>query len=128
MKINLIKLLFALNIFYSSVACAEDAVYSTNLLDSIALSESSDKDILVIFTASWCKYCSIMKKDLEEDQGLLDNKIVCYVDFDSNPDLVKTYRVKTIPDYFILKNKIEIKRKVGYTGKNNFVKWFKHDK
>jgi thioredoxin-related protein len=127
MKINLIKLLFILNLLYSSISYAEDAVYSTNLLDCIALSESSDKDILVIFTAPWCKYCSIMKKDLEEDQGLLDNKIVCYIDFDNNPDLVKTYKVKTIPDYFILKNKVEIKRKVGYTSKNNFVKWFKYD-
>jgi thioredoxin-related protein len=128
MKINLIKLLFVLNTLYSSISYAENVVYSTDLLDSMALSESSDKDILVIFTAPWCKYCSIMKKDLQEDQGLLDNKIVCYIDFNNNPDLVKTYRVKTIPDYFILKNKVEIKRRVGYTDKSNFIKWLKDDK
>jgi thiol-disulfide isomerase/thioredoxin len=130
MKINLtniLKILFFISILETQ-SFAENPVYSDNLLDSIALSESSKKDVLVIFTADWCKYCSIMKNDLKKDESLLEDKIICLIDFDTNHDLVKMYNVKTIPDYFILKNKVETKRKVGYTGKSNFMKWLKDDK
>lgn len=128
MKINyLSKYILLFILFYNNNILCEDAIFTNNLLDSIALSESSNKEVLVIFTASWCKYCSIMKKDLENNKDILDNKIICYINFDENQDLVRTYNVKTIPDYFILKNKIETKRKVGYTNKVAFIKWIKNE-
>ena len=112
-------------LFYSLCwfVSAEPPVYMSSLVDSVALSAKSDKEILVVFTADWCKYCSIMKKDIAQTPSVVDNKIVCYVDYDANPDLVKEYRVKLIPDYFILKKRIETKRKVGYTNFVNFIRW-----
>ena len=118
------KTIFTL-LFYSLCwfVSAEPPVYMSSLVDSVALSETSDKEILVVFTADWCKYCSIMKKDIAQTPSVVDNKIVCYVDYDENTDLVKEYRVKLIPDYFILKKRIETKRKVGYTNFGNFIRW-----
>lgn len=110
-------------ILVSSTAQAEPSVYTTSLLDAIAESESSKKEVLVVFTAPWCKYCAVLKNDLDNNSGLLENKVVCYVDYDQNPDLVKEYKVRIIPDCFILKNRIEIKRKVGYINLRDFEKW-----
>jgi thiol-disulfide isomerase/thioredoxin len=99
----------------------------SSLVDSVALSETSDKEILVVFTADWCKYCSIMKQDISKTPKVVDDKIVCYVDYDTNTDLVKEYKVKLIPDYFILKKRIETKRRVGYTNLGNFIQWLRDE-
>lgn len=114
-------------LFYSLCwfVSAEPPVYMSSLVDSVALSEKSDKEILVVFTADWCKYCSIMKQDISKAPKIVEDKIVCYVDYDTNNDLVKEYKVKLIPDYFILKKRIEMKRTVGYTNWGNFMMWLK---
>ena len=116
-------------LFYSLCwfVSAEPPVYMSSLVDSVALSETSDKEILVVFTADWCKYCSIMKQDISKAPKVVNDKIVCYVDYDTNNDLVKEYKVKLIPDYFILKNRMEIRRKVGYTTWANFIQWIREE-
>lgn len=109
-------------ILSSSIALCEDTIYLDSLIDAVALSESSKKDILIVFTADWCKYCNKFKKEMRDDSSLKD-KIVCYVDYDSNNDIIKEYRVSTIPDFILLRNKVEVKRKVGYNNKQEFIKW-----
>lgn len=117
-------------LFSFSIANADDPIFVTDIVDAIALSEDTNKDILVIFTADWCKYCQIMKQDLEKDQKIISDTIVCYIDIDNmeNKDIVRQYKVKTIPDYCILRKKIEIKRTRGYTTKDKFIKWISNDK
>lgn len=102
---------------------AEPAVYTNNILDALAEAESSKKDILVIFAAPWCKYCMIMKDDITKNPSVLDGKIVCYIDYDKNEDIIKEYKVRIIPDYLIIRNRIEVKRKTGYSTFENFRKW-----
>jgi thioredoxin-like negative regulator of GroEL len=62
-------------------------------------------------------------------QDMVDNRIgkgmiVAYIDIDKHPDVAKEYMVRTIPDYFIMKDRIEIKRQVGYNGYKKFIRWF----
>jgi len=94
-----------------------------DLLDAIAMSEESNKPILAIFTADWCKYCHIMKNDILTN-NVGKGMIVAYIDIDKHPDVAKEYMVKTIPDYFIMKDRIEIKRQVGYNNYQKFARWF----
>lgn len=108
---------------FPNLNIASDPVVVNDLLDAIALSDESEKDVLVIFTADWCKYCGIMKNDLKELSKELDNKIICYVDIDKDQDLKKEYSVDLIPDYFILRKRIEINRKKGYRNKQQFIQW-----
>lgn len=115
-------------LFLYSFVQAEKAVFTRSLEDAVAFSEDTGKDLLVIFTADWCVNCTAMKTDIESDDKILDDMIVCYVDIDDRKDLKKEYRVKLIPDYLILRKKIEIKRKVGYTNKDSFIKWLRNDK
>jgi thioredoxin-like negative regulator of GroEL len=94
-----------------------------DLLDAIAMSEESNKPILAIFTADWCKYCHIMKNDILTN-NVGKGMIVAYIDIDKHPDVAKEYMVRTIPDYFIMKDRIEIKRQVGYNNYQKFARWF----
>lgn len=102
-------------------------IYVSNMLDAIALSDDIGVDVLVIFTAGWCGACQVMKTDIVNDgSNTLANHIICYVDYDDNTSLVKEYRVKKIPDYFILRKRKEIKRRVGYKNFTDFKKWIEN--
>lgn len=104
-----------------------DSVYIENSLeDAVLLSQDTKQPIFVLFSADWCKYCEIMKKDISTNLSDFDSYIICYIDRDKREDLVKEYRVKNIPDYFVLKNNIEIKRKVGYKDYSSLTKWLNH--
>lgn len=120
------KLLLLIILCSSSLGFAEDVVYVDSLVDAVALAENSKQDIVVVFTADWCKYCNKFKKEMNNND-VLKNKIVCYIDYDTNKDIIKEYMVSTIPDFMILRNKIEIKRKVGYNNKQDFIRWIQKD-
>lgn len=97
-----------------------------SLEDAVLIAQNTQQPILVVFTADWCKFCNIMKKDIDQNIKDFDPYIICYINTEKRSDLTKEYQVKTIPDYFVLKNNIESKRKVGYSNYNNFTDWLNH--
>jgi thioredoxin-like negative regulator of GroEL len=101
----------------------EPASYVSSLEDAVALSEHSKKDILLIFTASWCQPCQNLKKDLKDNPEIIENLIVCYVDIDENQDLAKQYKARTVPKYFLISNRIEVKSGKGYKSLKNLKEW-----
>lgn len=101
----------------------KEPIYIDNLPDALAMSESNSQKLLVVFTADWCNACNLMKKELLKNPDAIDNYIVCYVDFDKNPELIQTYKVRLIPDYIIIENKKETKRKIGFTSLSAFKTW-----
>jgi thioredoxin-like negative regulator of GroEL len=109
----------------SDRAYGENAYFMNNLVDAIALSESSKKPVLVIFGADWCRYCGVLHKDLEDEDAAkaLDDFIVCSIDIDKDKDLAKEYGVKSLPDSRIIKDKVEVSIYVGYKGKVKYLTW-----
>lgn len=107
-------------------AFADDPIFVYDLLDAIAISEQSKKPILVIFTAQWCKNCIIMKDDILQHK-VGNDMIIAYIDIDNHKDVAKEYRVRSIPDYFIMQNNIELKRRVGYNNYTEFRTWLYYE-
>ena len=122
----MIKILYSLIFFIITLSntglCDSFYIYDS-LEDAVIISQNTKQPILVVFTADWCKFCNVMKKDIENNITDFDDYIICYVNSEKRSDLAKEYRVKTIPDYFVLKNNIEIKRKVGYSNYMNLTQW-----
>ncbi len=125
--IKTITLLLAIMLVPQIVLANSQPVYVNNLLDALAEAESSNKDILLVFTAGWCPVCQIMKKEILENPSVVEDKIVCYIEYDLNRDLVNEYQVKIIPDYLIMRDRIEIKRKTKYSNLQNFKKWIENE-
>lgn len=117
---NILVMIFF--ILAQSVCYASNVKFVDNIQDGLALSESSKIDMLVVFTAPWCTHCHRLEKDIK-NKGLDHPLIVCYINYDDHPDLVKEYQVRKIPDYFILRQNIEITRKVGYSNYLEFSQW-----
>lgn len=102
-------------------------IFANSPEDAVVLAESSSLDVLLIFTAPWCPSCVTMKNDLHNNLHIIANKIVCYVDYDKSPDMVKEYKVKIIPSYFLYNHRIEKKRGSGYRNITKFQKWLEND-
>lgn len=96
--------------------------------DAFTESKESKKDLLVVFSADWCVNCVTFKKHFQEDMGMLSGIVVCIVDYDTNLDIAKEYKVKKIPDFRYYRESVELDKKIGYSKKSEFVKWLEQNR
>lgn len=110
----------------TGVIYAEDGVFIDDPERAFVFAKDHKKDVLLVFTADWCKYCKIMQDDIRGDLKVVDDMVVCYVDFDSRKDLVENYKVGTIPDSMVYEaGQVELGRRLGYTGLDSFRAWLR---
>ena len=82
--------------------------------------EKTNTKLILVFTADWCKYCVYLHDEIEENIELVNTKYtVCYVDYDSNKNLVSRYKVGPIPTSIILDGDV-YKKIVGFSNFNNY--------
>jgi thioredoxin-related protein len=123
--IKIIYVLFAIGSMLT-IASANDSFVVTSIKDAKILSESTNKSILLIFGADYCRYCNQLKSDLFVSplKELTDRYIICYVDLEKNPEMKSEYNVSMIPDSRILKNDNQISKIKGYSPKS-YQDWIK---
>lgn len=107
----------------SSICFAEPVVRVDSMEDAVIEAQNTKKKLLVVFGAEWCKFCVLLKKDIDKNPGILDDMVYCYVDIEQRPDLAKEYKVRNMPDLMLLKDSIEIKRTIGYKNIETLKKW-----
>jgi thioredoxin 1 len=112
-----------LMICYSGVAVSKPPIFLDSAEDAFILSEDLSLDLLLVFGAKWCVACDKLKNDIHKDLSMVENTVVCYVDIEKRPDFAKEFKVKRIPECIIYRNKKEIKRRVGYKNKIDFLNW-----
>lgn len=86
-------------------------------------------DTVLMFSADWCKYCQIAKRDMLENQDEVDGWGLEVVDTDVSADLAKEYGVKTLPTFIYLNDDgKEVDRQVGYKGYRHLKRWVERNK
>lgn len=117
-------LLLLLLTILSSISLADSPVFTNSLNKAKALSKQSQKSIILIFASSSCKYCDMLKNEINSGNldKLLSDKVICYVDINEYPELKESYNVNMIPDSRFLNKEIEKSRLRGYE-KNKYVQW-----
>jgi thioredoxin-related protein len=89
---------------FASASFASEPVLIDNVQVAEKYAVENDKRLALVFIADWCSYCKPLQKDimnnLEEiqDQGW----IVCFVDYDSNKDLVRKYNIQAVPTTILI--------------------------
>jgi thioredoxin 1 len=72
------------------------------------LSSLKDKKsyILYYFTAKWCKPCQQIKPLIQDLSDRSDDEklTVCMIDIEENDELVKHFKVRSVPTFFIGKD------------------------
>ena len=101
-------------------------IFIDSLEEAILLSKEIECEVLTIFSAEWCSYCQNLKDDINSNKldDALYNKIICYVDYDTNKELVKKYNVKKIPDSRLMDTTGNTTKIVGYN-KDKYIIWLK---
>lgn len=89
------------------------------------------EDVLLVFTAEWCKPCQRFKEDLAADPTLVGNYTVDMFDLDAAKDIAQDFDVETVPTFIVVKVDEDsvikktnvVKRHAGYTGPVRFKRW-----
>ena len=88
-----------------------------------------NKNIMIIFGASWCVPCQKMEHDTLfsiRSKNALDSKnlILIKIDVEKHQNLSEKYNIKMLPTSIIVDvNGNEIKRKTGFMSIREFVAW-----
>ena len=77
---------------------------------------STDKLMLIDFTADWCAPCKQMTPILEDIAEAYEGQLlVVKVDADESPAILNRYGVRGLPTLMILKNGVEAERAFSLT-------------
>lgn len=100
----------------------------TNYAEALKQSKNNNKNILLVFSATWCGPCNKFKSEVLKDENVkkkMNDYIFLIIDIDAEPVLTKKCNVTAIPSILILNNKEEIiKSTVGFKDKKSFINWF----
>lgn len=95
--------------------------------DAIEQADEIGVPLLVMFSASWCGPCKMMKAGpLRSDavQSWLETTgSALYVDVDEQPDDANAYSVRAMPTFVLFENGRELKRIVGGMDAKSLVEW-----
>lgn len=86
-------------------------------------------DTVLMFSAEWCKYCQVAKRDMLNNKDEVVNWYVEIVDVDASQDVVKGYSVKTFPTFIYLNDDgQEVDRVSGYKSYRQLKRWVDKNK
>ncbi len=84
---------------------------------------------VLYFTADWCNPCQRTKPVAEElsNDGIIN---FTFIDVDTSFDLVKKFKVLSVPTFILIENDQEIKRMNGTKTREQFLEFvdYKEDK
>ncbi len=82
--------------------------------DNFEQAVSSNKNVIVQFSADWCGPCKMLTPVLENFVKTNDEYSVFKVDISDSLDLAKKYSVQSIPKVVLFTNGIQTKDAVGF--------------
>lgn len=95
--------------------------------EAIELAKKHDKQVLVLFSAEWCGWCTKMKDEVltkPEIKEEIKNYIFVVVDCDKDKAAARKFGVGVIPANLVTDAKeLKVKFKAGYMSSDDYLKW-----
>lgn len=92
-----------------------------------AQAQSADKLLLIDFTASWCPPCRQMEHETWTADPVRDwiaqHAVAIQADVDEQPGLASRYGIEALPTLVLVRDGLELDRRVGFASAGTFVSW-----
>ena len=118
--------------WYSFYVPSNDIEWADDMVEAELLAESSDKNLMLFFTGTWCVPCKVMKRQVFADKQVaraVNSKIIPViidVDDPKSKELVERYNAGITPiTLFIDKNGDVLDYAVGKMEKSAFMEMLK---
>ncbi len=85
------------------------------------LVSTSDKPLILHFTALWCGPCRMMRPALSELETEYPGVIFCEVDVDLEPEIAEKWGILSLPTFLLLINGKLERKLIGAMPKKRFV-------
>lgn len=123
------NIFFAIFMAFSSSVCV--GVEILNDLDvANQIAKEQEKNTLLIFSLENCKYCEILKNDLNNFENI-DNYVICILDSRQNKKITGKMQIKKWPTSIVIttgkEQQGEVSRKIGYGDKKEYEIWLKEN-
>jgi len=110
--------------FLSTISFAEEPVTITDISVAEIAAEKTNTKLLLVFTADWCRVCTYLETDITKDSEILNKYTVCYIDYDSNKNLVRKYNISAVPTSVLVdKNKNIVRSYKGRGPVSSYKNW-----
>ncbi len=110
-------------VYYKSVAppipAAQTVKWGLQFESGLSSASASGKPVLLVFTASWCPPCKVMKHEVWTDptvRQLVESNfhpILLDIDLETSHAAADRYQVESIPSIFVLNAKGEVLRRAS---------------
>ena len=106
---------------------ADGIPWRTDYAAALAESKEANKPALLVFTASWCPPCKVMKHEVWPEPDVRDAIVKGYipvlldVDLPGSAPAAKQYQVSSIPSVFIVDEKGQILRSGSFMNKSGML-------
>lgn len=100
--------------------------WSTDYDAALKAAQTQSKPVLIMFSASWCPPCNMMKKDVlpqKDVQAALDKWVLAYIDVDENKALPNRYQIQAIPTFVMLDSGGRELGRFNYMQAGDFAGW-----
>ncbi len=78
--------------------------------------------VLADFFATWCGPCKMLTPVLEDlSESLPNNITIAKIDIDEETELVREYRITSVPTLLLFKNGKVVDSAIGYRSKQNLL-------
>lgn len=109
--------MFAMMSSLGSNASAEEIKWHNNYAKALREAEESNRPLLVQVSATWCSYCTTMKRETLADKKVVDevaeNFVALKLDADRDSELVQKFGVRSYPTTIIVAPDRSILKRVG---------------
>ncbi len=85
--------------------------------------KASDKTVLLDFYATWCGPCRMVSPIVDEIAAERADLVVGKINVDEEPELAQAFGVVSIPTLVVLKNGVEVSRRMGAAPKAQILSW-----
>ncbi len=84
---------------------------------------SSEKTVLLDFYATWCGPCRMVSPIVDEIAEERADLVVGKINVDEQPELAQEFGVVSIPTLVVMKDGVEVARRMGAAPKAQLLAW-----